>query len=152
VAFTVDDAVAIATRAHEGQLDKSGRPYIGHPMRVMAGVAQSGGGDHERMAAVLHDVIEDTEVTADDLLAAGAPPAVVTAVIALSKTPGEPQADYLARVAADPIAVVVKHADMADNSAPHRLARLDRPTQDRLRTKYADARRLLAELAAAPPR
>lgn len=150
--FTVDDAVAIATHAHDGQLDKAGRPYIGHPLRVMAGVTERGGGDHERMAAVLHDVIEDTTVTADDLRAAGAPPAVVAAVIALSKGPDEPQPDYLARVAADPIALAVKHADIADNSSPHRMDALDEPTRNRLRAKYAEALRLLSELTAAPPR
>jgi (p)ppGpp synthase/HD superfamily hydrolase len=142
--FTVDDAVALATRAHAGQLDKSGRPYIGHPLRVMAAVT----GDHERMAAVLHDVVEDTAVTPGDLRLAGVPQVVVDAVVALSKRPGEAQADYLARVAADPIALVVKHADIADNTSPHRLARLDPATQARLTAKYAEALRLLA---AAPP-
>jgi hypothetical protein len=98
--FSVSDAVRIATDAHDGQLDKSGKPYIGHPVRVMNRVS----GERERMAAVLHDVIEDTPVTADDLRAAGCPERIVTAVVALSHLPGEPQAGYLARVAADPIA------------------------------------------------
>lgn len=141
--FSVDDAVALATRAHAGQLDKSGKPYIGHPLRVMAGVADAG--EHTRMAAVLHDVVEDTAVTADDLRAAGVPPAVVDAVIALSKRPGEEQVDYLARVAANPIALVVKYADIADNSSPQRLAGLDQATRTRLRAKYAEALRLLPE-------
>jgi hypothetical protein len=57
-------------QAHEGQIDKSGQPYIGHPLRVMSKVA----GPHAQMAAVLHDVIEDTPATAGDLLAAGCPP------------------------------------------------------------------------------
>ena len=67
--FSVSDAVRIATDAHEGQIDKSGKPYIGHPVRVMNRVE----GERERMAAVLHDVIEDTRVTAEDLRAAGCP-------------------------------------------------------------------------------
>jgi (p)ppGpp synthase/HD superfamily hydrolase len=140
--FTVQDAVRIATDAHDGQIDKSGKPYIGHPARVMNRVD----GEYERMAAVLHDVIEDTPVTADQLRAAGCPERVVTAVIALSHRPGESQADYLARVAADPIAVAVKHADIADNMSPARFARLDAGTQARLRVKYDSALRLLAEL------
>ncbi|AHH95036.1 HD domain-containing protein [Kutzneria viridogrisea] len=141
--FTVQDAVRIATQAHDGQLDKAGKPYIGHPVRVMNRVS----GDYERMAAVLHDVIEDTPVTAEDLLAQGCPPRVVTAVVALSKEPGEPQADYIARVAADPIAVVVKRADIADNFSPPRFDVLDEATQHRLRGKYGEALRLLDVLA-----
>lgn len=54
--FTLDEAIQVARRAHEGQLDKSGRPYIAHPLRVMGAMR----GEHERMAAVLHDVVEDT--------------------------------------------------------------------------------------------
>jgi (p)ppGpp synthase/HD superfamily hydrolase len=137
--FTVEDAVRIARQAHEGQVDKSGRPYIGHPLRVMYRVD----GEHTQMAAVLHDVLEDTPTTAADLLAEGCPRRVVDAVVALSKVDGEPQADYLARVAADEIALLVKRADIADNLSPQRLARLDQPTQDRLRAKYTEALRIL---------
>jgi hypothetical protein len=137
--FTLEDAVAIATAAHDGQVDKSGRPYIGHPLRVMAAVT----GEHERMVAVLHDVVEDTAVTAADLLARGCPPEVVDAVVALSHRPGEPQEDYLRRVAANPLAVTVKRADIGDNLSPARLARLDAATRDRLKAKYARALGLL---------
>jgi hypothetical protein len=137
--FTVEDAIAIATKAHDGQRDKSGRPYIGHPLRVMSMMRT----DHEQMTAVLHDVVEDTEVTPADLRTAGCPQAVVEAVIAISKRAGEPHPDYLARVAANPLALAVKRADIADNSAPVRLAMLDGPTRARLRDKYAAATRLL---------
>lgn len=137
--FTLSDAIAIATAAHEGQVDKSGRPYIGHPLRVMASVS----GEHAQMAAVLHDVIEDTPVTAADLLARGCPTAVVDAVVALSHLPDEPQADYLRRVAANPLAAIVKRADIADNLSPARMARLDAAVQERLQAKYATALRLL---------
>ncbi len=67
--FDLDAAVALATTAHSGQTDKAGESYIGHPLRVMARVT----GDDARMVAVLHDVIEDTPVTAADLLALGCP-------------------------------------------------------------------------------
>jgi (p)ppGpp synthase/HD superfamily hydrolase len=107
-------------------------------------------GEHARMAAVLHDVLEDTPVTAPDLLAAGCPQRVVDAVVALSKVDGEPMPDYLMRVAADEIALVVKRADIADNMSPERLARLDQATQDRLRAKYTGALRILN--AHQPPR
>ncbi|MGW4110131.1 HD domain-containing protein [Actinosynnema sp. NPDC004786] len=137
--FTVDDAIRIARAAHEGQVDKSGRPYIDHPLRVMARVS----GEHARMAAVLHDVVEDTDVTAEDLRAAGCPPEVVATVLALSHRDGESQEDYLARVRTDPVAVAVKRADIADNTSPPRLALLDPATRDRLRAKYARALDLL---------
>ncbi|TQM80527.1 metal dependent phosphohydrolase [Saccharothrix saharensis] len=133
--FTVDDAIRIARAAHDGQVDKSGQPYIGHPLRVMGRVS----GEHARMAAVLHDVVEDTSVTADDLLAAGCPPEVVATVLVLTHRDGEAQEDYLARVLADPVAVAVKRADIADNTSPPRLALLDTATQDRLRAKYSRA-------------
>ncbi|HWM02515.1 MAG TPA: HD domain-containing protein [Actinophytocola sp.] len=139
--FTLDDAIQVARRAHEGQLDKSGRPYIAHPLRVMGMVT----GTHQRMTAVLHDVVEDTDVTLDDLVAAGCPDEVLAAVAAISKRPGEPQSDYLTRVLADPIALVVKRADIADNMSPDRMGRLDAETQERLRTKYEAALRRLDE-------
>lgn len=137
--FTLEDAIALATSAHDGQVDKSGRPYIGHPLRVMASVA----GEHEQMTAVLHDVIEDTAVTAEDLLSRGCPTAVVDAVVALSHLPDEPQEDYLRRVAANPLALSVKRADIGDNLSPTRMARLDEATRDRLKAKYARALGLL---------
>jgi (p)ppGpp synthase/HD superfamily hydrolase len=139
--FTLNDAIALATTAHDGQVDKSGRPYIGHPLRVMASVT----GEHAQMAAVLHDVIEDTPVTASDLLARGCPTVVVDALVALSQLPDEPQDVYLRRVAANPLALSVKRADIADNLSPARMARLDAALQERLQAKYANALRLLEE-------
>jgi (p)ppGpp synthase/HD superfamily hydrolase len=139
--FTLDEAIQVARRAHEGQLDKSGRPYIAHPLRVMGKVRS----EHERMTAVLHDVVEDTPVTLADLKAAGCPEEVVAAVAAISKRPGEDQAEYLARVASNPIARTVKRADIADNMSPDRLARLDLATQERLRVKYESALRQLGD-------
>jgi (p)ppGpp synthase/HD superfamily hydrolase len=139
--FTLDEAIQVARRAHEGQLDKSGRPYIAHPLRVMGKLRD----EHERMAAVLHDVVEDTPVTLADLQAAGCPAEVVAAVAAISKQPGEDQEAYLTRVAANPIARAVKRADIADNMSPERLSRLDPATQDRLRTKYESALRQLGD-------
>nr|WP_238428905.1 HD domain-containing protein [Frankia nepalensis] len=139
---------------HAGQLDKGGEAYIGHPLRVRAiarRTAPAAGVDlvHAQLAALLHDVVEDTEVTLADLAARGYPPAVVATVDALSKRPGEQTADYLARVAVDPVAVVVKRADMADNGDPVRLARLPAEQAERLATRYAGRRVLLDELAAA---
>jgi (p)ppGpp synthase/HD superfamily hydrolase len=139
--FTLDAAIQLARQAHEGQLDKSGRPYIAHPLRVMGTLR----GEHERMAAVLHDVVEDTWVTLADLKDAGCPEEVLAAVAAISKQPGEDQETYLARVAANPIARAVKRADIADNMSPDRLARLDPATRERLQAKYESALRHLGD-------
>ena len=102
--FTLPDAVNLARRAHEGQIDKSGNPYIDHPLRVMTRVD----GEAEQMAAVLHDVVEDTTVTLDELVELECPTVVVRAVEALTHFPDEPQHAYLARVAADPKASVAQ--------------------------------------------
>ncbi len=139
VAFTVEDAVRIARRAHAGQRDKLGRPYIGHPLRVMARMRT----DEKRMVAVLHDVLEDTRLTVEDLRRVGCPECVVQAVIALTKLPGEPLKSCMARAAAHPLARAVKQADIDDNTDPRRLDRLDPVTALRLRRKYAESRRLL---------
>ncbi|MDN3355112.1 HD domain-containing protein [Actinomadura sp. DC4] len=137
--FAVEEAIALARKAHAGQTDKAGRPYIDHPLRVMHRLT----GEHERMAAILHDVLEDTPTTAEDLRTAGCPEPVIAAVRALTKNPGEPLEDSMARAAENPIARAVKRADIADNSDPARLALLDEPTARRLRHKYAESTRLL---------
>ncbi|MCK9896131.1 HD domain-containing protein [Frankia sp. AgB32] len=148
---TLDDAIAFATRIHAGQVDKAGDEYIGHPLRVMATVARTAGPAGvdplaARFAAILHDVVEDSDTTIADLTAAGYPARVVAAVDALSHRPDESTRDYLARVAADPLAVVVKLADMQDNSNPSRLGRLDAEQSARLAARYVDRRALLDDL------
>lgn len=150
---TVADAVALATRYHDGQLDKAGEEYIGHPLRVMATVeatAPLAGADVRaaRIAAVLHDVVEDTDLTLDDLRTLGYGADVVAAVDALSKRPGEPVEDYLARVAADDLAVVVKRADIGDNSDPVRLGRLPAGRAESFAERYRGRIRLLDDLVA----
>jgi (p)ppGpp synthase/HD superfamily hydrolase len=150
---TVDDAVALATRHHDGQLDKAGEEYIGHPLRVMATVASTAslaGVDPTaaQMAAVLHDIVEDTDLTLEDLRAQGYGEDVVAAVDALSKRPGEAVEDYLARVATDDLAVVVKRADIADNSDPVRLGRLPAEQADAYARRYRGRVRLLNDLVA----
>ncbi len=135
---TLERAIAIAAAAHAGQIDKAGQPYILHPIRVMLRVA----GDHERMAAVLHDVVEDTPVTLDELIQEGFPPEVIAAVQALTKLPGESRLQAAARAAAHPVAKAVKLADNAENMD---LGRIAEPTEKdfaRLR-EYEEVRALL---------
>jgi len=136
-------AKELATRAHQGQVDKSGQPYIGHPARVAARTRDQGDGNQVEAVAWLHDVVEDTEVTLADVESAfGAE--IAQAVDAMTRRPDEEPDRYYARVADNPIALRVKRADIADNLDPERTARLDPATKARLAAKYEHA---LAQLA-----
>jgi len=124
---TFEDAIVFAAERHRGQRDKAGEPYILHPLRVALRVRT----DRERLAAVLHDVVEDTGVTLDELRERGLDESVVAAIETLTKQ--------------NPIARAVKLADLADNLDPERLAALPGEEQQRLRAQYEPAReRLLA--------
>jgi (p)ppGpp synthase/HD superfamily hydrolase len=137
-------ALRIAAAAHAGQPDKAGNAYLGHPLRVAARLVNDG--DQAVAVGLLHDVIEDSVTTAADLRAAGIPEQVVTALEALTKRDGEDYRQAIARAVADPLAVKVKAADLADNADPARLALLaDEAERARLEAKYANGRRLLGE-------
>ncbi|MBV9109275.1 MAG: bifunctional (p)ppGpp synthetase/guanosine-3',5'-bis(diphosphate) 3'-pyrophosphohydrolase, partial [Gemmatimonadetes bacterium] len=96
----IEEAIRIAVEAHRGQKDRGGAPYILHPLRMMTRVQT----DAERMAAVLHDVVEDTAWTLDDLRARGFPDEVLRAVDALTRREGETYEAFVERAAADPVA------------------------------------------------
>lgn len=130
----VSRAKQLATSAHEGQVDKAGNPYINHPARVAASLAD----EDAITTAWLHDVVEDTDVTLDQL-AEQFPPAIVAAVDDLTKRADESRAQYYARVRTNPIALAVKLADINDNSNLQRLSKLDLATRERLQAKYASA-------------
>ncbi len=147
----VEAARRLATRAHEGQLDKIGVPYIEHPATVAAYVqalpdfatlderAQS----DAVAAAWLHDVLEDTDETVESLRAAGISGSAISAVIILTRTAVVPDDDYYAGIAMLPVALLVKTADLASNLAPERVAQLDEHTRARLARKYAHALEVL---------
>lgn len=139
---TLESAISLACEAHSGQVDKAGAPYILHPLRVMLAVD----GDDARMAAVLHDVVEDSGVTLDQLRARGFPERVVEAVDSLTKRDDEPGADsyrgFAERAAQNDIARRVKLADISDNMD---LSRIESPTEKdfaRLE-RYRQAKKLL---------
>lgn len=134
-------AKQIATKAHEGQVDKVGDPYIGHPARIAASLPESE--VDGRIVAWLHDVVEDTTVTLNDLEQAGFPSEIIVAVDAITHRDDESNDEYYARVRANPIALRVKLADIADNSNEERRARLDPETAERLRVKYKEAIQVL---------
>ncbi|MGJ9374301.1 HD domain-containing protein [Nesterenkonia sp. CF4.4] len=128
----------IAQLAHRDQVDKAGKSYIDHPRRVAAIVRANGYDRSYCTVALLHDVVEDTEVTQDDLRAVfGA--AISEAVDNLTRREAEPSEDYYARLLLSDLSLVVKHADIQDNTSPERLAALNPATQERLSVKYSNA-------------
>lgn len=140
---TIEKAVEIAAREHAGDIDKAGSPYIFHPLRLMFAVQTP----FEKMAAVLHDVVEDTPVSLEDLGKEGFHPEVIAAVDALTKRSGESRLDAASRAAANPIARVVKLADVTDNMD---LSRIAEPTDrdfERLK-EYVKVKKLLVESGA----
>ena len=127
-------ALSIATKAHRGQFDKAGIDYIEHPIFVASQVDS----EEEKAVALLHDVIEDSSVTAEELLNAGLPETVVTAVQILSKKKGQDYPTYLKTVKSNPLARVVKLADLKHNSDLSRLSSVTDKDLERLE-KYKKA-------------
>ena len=140
--ITLTNAFVLAREAHEGQVDKSGEPYILHPQAVANMVQTWGYGPEYRAAAYLHDVLEDTNVTEAELRALF-PEVVADAVVALTHRKGETRKAYYERVKRNEIALIVKRADVWHNGLEERLAALNPATQARLRRKYAEAKEVL---------
>lgn len=138
----VEKAIAIAVRAHCGQTDKSGAPYILHPLRLMCGMKT----DTERIVAVLHDVLEDTSVSLDELSREGFPSDVLDALACVTKREGEDYAAFCRRAGSNPVARRVKIADLEDNLDVRRLTAVTERDAKRM-TKYLAAWRELGALA-----
>ncbi len=110
-------AIEIAAAAHATQVDKGGAPYVLHPLRMMMKQTT----EAAMIAAVLHDVVEDTPWTLAKLRAEGFPEKVLEAVACLTKREGEDYAAFIARAGANPIARAVKLADLEDNMDLRRI-------------------------------
>ncbi|MFD0275682.1 HD domain-containing protein [Kitasatospora sp. NPDC127111] len=141
--LSLAEVETIARAAHEGQVDKNGRPYAEHLAAVAHGVAERGGSEEQIAAGWLHDAIEDDALTREWLAAAALSGTTKAIVDALTKRPGEPLEEYTARILATPGALLVKQADLAHNADPARLASLDAATAARLAEKYRRTRELL---------
>ena len=135
---TLEKAIEIAARAHAGQVDKAGQPYILHPIQVMLRVDS----EEERITAVLHDVVEDSDVTLDDLRQAGFSESVLEAVCALTKLDGETRIEAARRAVVNDIARVVKLADNAENMDMRRIPNPGPKDHDRL-AQYTQVRAIL---------
>ena len=131
----LNKAIEIAAKAHAGQTDKGGKPYILHPLTVMMNFCNT---ETEQICAVLHDVIEDTDITLDDLRKEGFSEEIITALDCLTKRKDENYNDYISRILTNPTACIVKQGDLANNID---LTRIPNPTEkDKERVKkYSEA-------------
>ncbi|WP_431881703.1 HD domain-containing protein [Micromonospora chalcea] len=144
---TIAQTLALAARAHAGQHDHAGRDYIDHPLAVAALLSRHG--LPGVFAGLLHDVVEDSEITLADLRGMGYPDLVVDAVDAVTARPGEEYADRVLRAAAHPLGKHVKLADLTHNTWPARVAVMAAisPAKAKraaeLAERYANAREVL---------
>lgn len=128
-------AINLALKAHEEQVDKSGMPYAGHVMRVMA----AGRTIDEKIVGVLHDVVEDTDWTFEALLNEGFPEYIVDALRCVTKlSDDEPYNEFIERVKTNPLAIEVKINDLTDNMDIRRYKELSEWDIKRLK-KYLKA-------------
>ena len=141
MAYSIDVAAAraLATKAHEGQTDKAGLPYITHPERVALRMESP----ELQVIGWLHDTVEDTTLTVKDI-AERFGPETAAAVDAISRRDGEKWSDYLDRVAANPMARQVKISDLIDNSNLSRIPHVTLKDVERQK-KYNKALKKLLE-------
>ncbi|MBO2568052.1 hypothetical protein [Shewanella algae] len=116
----LDQAISIATKAHAGQLDKAGQPYILHPLRLMLKFQA----EDEMIVAVLHDVVEDSSFTLESLKKYEFSEVVINAVASLTKSKGESYEDFVLRVSNNDLARKVKLEDIRDNLDLTRLGKI----------------------------
>lgn len=135
---TLENAISLAAKAHRGRKDKAGAAYILHPLRVMLRMKTN----DERIVALLHDVVEDTEYTIEDLRKAGYSQKILRSLDYLTKRDGEEYEESIKRVKQNPMARKVKIADIEDNLD---LARIKKPKKRDL-MRIEKYRRALSEL------
>ena len=139
---TLQRAIEIATQAHQGQFDKSGKEYIGHPLRVM----EMGRTEEEKIAGVLHDVVEDSDWTFEALEAEGFSQEIIAALKCITKlSENENYDDFIERVKKNPLAVAVKINDLTDNMDIRRLPYLSDKDIKRLKKYLKSYKKLIGE-------
>ncbi len=138
---TIEKALEIALKAHKGQKDKSGNDYILHPLRVM----ERGRTETEKICGLLHDVVEDSDWTFEDIKNEGFSEEVVMALKCLTKAENEDYDKFIDRVVENPVAIQVKINDLLDNMDITRLGELDEQDMKRL-NKYLKAYRRLKQI------
>ncbi|MBC8311194.1 MAG: GTP pyrophosphokinase [Candidatus Marinimicrobia bacterium] len=134
----MNKAKELATLHHEGQTDKVGKPYILHPLRLMEAVNST----NEKIVAVLHDIVEDTDVSFDDLQTEGFNETVIEAIKCVTKIDGENYEDFIERISHNKLATTVKLADLEDNMDLSRLPKVTDSDLERVE-KYKRAKKYL---------
>jgi len=137
----LEKAIKLAKKYHEGQVDKGGAPYIEHPLRVMEGVESL----DEKILAVLHDVLEDCDVSKDKLIEEGLPEYLVEKLELLCKGKNEKYFDYIDRIKVDQSTIHVKLSDLRDNMNLKRLKEVTEKDVKRLE-KYKKAQAILENI------
>lgn len=138
----LEKAIRIATNVHKGQLDKGGNPYILHPLRLML----SRNNETERICAVLHDVIEDTDITLDYLRDEGFSEEVLSGLVALTRRNDESYDEFISRIINNKVACHVKLDDLFDNMDLTRIEKLSQKDYDRIEKYHKAADRILKAL------
>ena len=139
---TLQRAIEIAIEAHSGQFDKSGKEYIGHPLRVM----EMGKTENEKIVGVLHDVIEDSDWTFEALEAEGFSQEIIGALRCVTKiSENENYDDFIERVKKNQLAVAVKINDLTDNMDIRRLPYLSDKDVKRLKKYLKAYKKLVGE-------
>ncbi len=113
----LEKAISVALEAHKDIKTRSGRPYILHPLHLMLQMDS----EEEMITAVLHDVVEDSAVTLDDLCAMGFPPPILDALALLTHEENVSYEDYVLAMKGNPLAVRVKLADLTHNMDVRRI-------------------------------
>lgn len=131
-------AMKLCFKAHKDQVDKSGMPYVFHPFHV----AEQMTDEVTTIVALLHDVVEDTDYTLEDIAAEGFGKDILEAVALMTHEDDVPYLDYVAKLKDNPIARAVKLADLAHNSDLSRIGEIDEETKRRLE-KYKKAKDIL---------
>ena len=134
----LERAIKLAKKYHEGQFDKGGSPYIEHPLRVMNGVESI----EEKILAVLHDVLEDCDVSREQLIDEGIPEYLVEKLEVLCKGKNEKYFDYIDRIKVTQLTINVKLSDLNDNMNLKRLKEVTEKDIKRLE-KYKTAKEIL---------
>lgn len=127
--LTLQKAIAVAVVAHGGQEDKGGNAYIRHPLRVMEKLDT----EDEMVCGIMHDVVEDTDITLNDLEVLGFTMSQIKVINALSKVKGQPHEEYISEIEKSPLATKIKILDMKDNTQLHRLKNITLTEKDQKR-------------------
>lgn len=137
----LNKAISIAATAHDGQFQKNGLPYILHPIHVMNNVNSL----NEKIVAILHDVVEDTEVSIEKLQTEGFSNEITEAISLLTKTEGTEYTSYIEKIKSNELAKTVKLADMKHNIDCLRLNELNDYDLKRIKKYHSSIKYLESE-------